>query len=78
MAGPGLGRVITDGFYRSNYGKGLAGAVVVALVALLLELGAAALQRVLDPNPSRTAPARNDATSQGAPRLAQDADAVGG
>jgi osmoprotectant transport system permease protein len=49
VAGPGLGRIITDGFFRSNYGKGIAGAVVVAVVALVLELGAAFLQRVLDP-----------------------------
>ena len=49
VAGPGLGRVITDGFFRSNYPKGIAGAVVVALVALVLELLAAGLQRVLDP-----------------------------
>ncbi len=38
VAGPGLGRVITDGFYRSNYPKGIAGAIVVAVVALVLEL----------------------------------------
>ena len=38
VAGPGLGRVITDGFFRTNYGKGIAGAVVVGLVALVLEL----------------------------------------
>ena len=38
VAGPGLGRVITDGFYRSNYPKGIAGAIVVAVVALILEL----------------------------------------
>jgi osmoprotectant transport system permease protein len=38
VAGPGLGRVITDGFYRSNYPKGVAGAVVVATVALALEI----------------------------------------
>ncbi len=31
VAGPGLGRVITDGFYRTNYGKGIAGAIVVAV-----------------------------------------------
>ncbi|WP_372728220.1 ABC transporter permease [Nocardioides sp.] len=49
VAGPGLGRVITDGFYRSNYAKGIAGAVVVAAVALLLELSAATLQRLADP-----------------------------
>lgn len=53
VAGPGLGRVITDGFYRTNYGKGIAGAVVVAGVALLLEAGAAALQRAWAPDPTR-------------------------
>jgi osmoprotectant transport system permease protein len=49
VAGPGLGRIITDGFYRSNYAKGIAGAVVVALVALVLELGSAAVERAVDP-----------------------------
>ena len=49
VAGPGLGRVITEGFYRSYYGQGIAGAVVVAAVALVLELGAARVQRVSDP-----------------------------
>jgi osmoprotectant transport system permease protein len=38
VAGPGLGRVITDGFFRTNYPKGIAGALVVAAVALLLEV----------------------------------------
>lgn len=51
VAGPGLGRTITDGFYRSNYPQGIAGAIVVALVALVLELLAAGLQRALDPTP---------------------------
>lgn len=49
VAGPGLGRIITDGFYRSNYPKGIAGAVVVALVALILELASAAVERAVDP-----------------------------
>jgi osmoprotectant transport system permease protein len=49
VAGPGLGRVITDGFYRTNYGKGIAGAVVVALVALVLEVLAALAQRAVTP-----------------------------
>lgn len=49
VAGPGLGQVITDGFYRTNYGKGIAGAMVVAVVALLLEMLAAGLQRLADP-----------------------------
>jgi osmoprotectant transport system permease protein len=49
VAGPGLGRVITDGFFRTNYGKGIAGAIVVGLVALVLELLAAGLQRLVAP-----------------------------
>jgi osmoprotectant transport system permease protein len=49
VAGPGLGRVITDGFFRSDYAKGIAGAVVVASVALVLELLTAGLQRGVDP-----------------------------
>jgi osmoprotectant transport system permease protein len=51
VAGPGLGRVITDGFANTYYGKGIAGAVVVAVVALALELLAAAVQRMADPLP---------------------------
>lgn len=49
VAGPGLGNVITLGFYRNDYGQGLAGAVVVALVALILEGLAAVGQRYADP-----------------------------
>ncbi len=59
VAGPGLGRVITDGFYNSYYGKGIAGAVVVALVALVLELLAALGQRLVHPLP-RAAVRRTD------------------
>ena len=54
VAGPGLGRVITDGFYRSYDPQGIAGAIVVALVALVLELAAAGVQRALDPTPRPT------------------------
>jgi osmoprotectant transport system permease protein len=43
VAGPGLGTVITDGFYRTQYGEGIAGAIVVAVVALVLELIGAAI-----------------------------------
>ena len=49
VAGPGLGRVITDGFFRTQYGKGIAGAIVVAVVALVLELLAAWVQRAVTP-----------------------------
>ncbi len=54
VAGPGLGRVITDGFYHSNYGKGFAGAIVVAAVALVLEIVAAGVQNLTDPRRRRT------------------------
>ena len=54
VAGPGLGRIITDGFANSYYGKGIAGAVVVAVVAMVLEVLAALAQRAIDPVP-RTA-----------------------
>ncbi|MGZ5404980.1 MAG: ABC transporter permease, partial [Nocardioides sp.] len=59
VAGPGLGRVITDGFFRTNYGKGIAGALVVAAVALLLELVAAMAQRAATP-PGLGSPERGD------------------
>ena len=51
VAGPGLGRIITEGFARNDYAQGMAGAVVVAVVALVLELVAAAVQRAADPMP---------------------------
>ncbi|MFZ2504314.1 MAG: ABC transporter permease subunit [Nocardioides sp.] len=55
VAGPGLGRIITDGFFRSNYGKGVAGAVIVAAVALLLELGSVVVARMVTAPPMRHA-----------------------
>lgn len=52
VAGPGLGQLITAGFYnRSNFAQGIAGAIVVAVVALLLEVFAEVAQRVLSPVP---------------------------
>lgn len=58
VAGPGLGRIITDGFFRTNYGKGIAGAIVVAAVALVLELLAAAAQRAVTPSTQAPSPAK--------------------
>jgi len=46
VAGPGVGRVITDGFYNSHYGEGIAGAALVAIVAVILELLAATVARL--------------------------------
>jgi osmoprotectant transport system permease protein len=51
VAGPGLGRIITDGFANSYYGKGIAGAAVVAVVAMLLEVAASLVQRAINPIP---------------------------
>lgn len=77
VAGPGLGRVITDGFYRSNYPKGIAGAVVVAGVALVLELVAAAVQRAVDPTPGGSSRTRKGAMSADGRRVTQAAEPVG-
>ncbi len=51
VAGPGLGRIITDAFARTQYGKALAGAIIIALLALVLEWAAAAVTRWADPMP---------------------------
>ena len=78
VAGPGLGRVITDGFFRSNYGKGIAGAIVVAVVALVLELLAALAQRLVDPGRrGGSSPKREVGMSVGASTVDEPADAVG-
>jgi len=47
VAGPGLGNVITRGFANDDYPQGLGGAVVVAAVALVLEVLSAMVQRSL-------------------------------
>lgn len=47
VAGPGVGNVITAGFANQRYSQGIAGAVVVAVVALLLEVAGALLARRL-------------------------------
>ena len=59
VAGPGLGRIITQGFANTDYAQGIAGAVVVAVVALLLELFAAVVQRMAGPLPSGAAPRKD-------------------
>ncbi|PVG82585.1 ABC transporter permease [Nocardioides gansuensis] len=76
VAGPGLGRVITDGFYRSHYGQGIAGAVVVALVALGLEVAAAWAQRLVQPaRGGRSSSHREDPLSVAATTVSAGADA---
>lgn len=74
VAGPGLGRVITDGFFRTQYGKGIAGALVVAAVALVLELLAAGGQRAVTPpgaagSAGAASPGRSRRTSADTPTV---------
>jgi osmoprotectant transport system permease protein len=78
VAGPGLGQIITDGFFRSNYGKGIAGALVVAAVALVLELLAALAQKAVDPTRrgARTG-GRTDALSVSPATVDEPAESVG-
>jgi osmoprotectant transport system permease protein len=61
VAGPGLGTLITEGFYNTDYPKGIAAAFLVAVVAFILEVGSALLERSVDPNRKGTA-TRNQAT----------------
>jgi len=78
VAGPGLGQIITDGFFRSNYGKGIAGALVVAAVALVLELLAALVQRAVDPSRRGTpAGGHTDALSVTGATVVPPAESVG-
>jgi osmoprotectant transport system permease protein len=49
VAGPGLGRIVTLGFVRQDVPQVVGAAVVIAAIALLLELALFGLQRVLDP-----------------------------
>jgi osmoprotectant transport system permease protein len=49
VAGPGLGNIITLGFIRQDYAEVVAGAIVVAVIALLLEGVMVLAQSLVDP-----------------------------
>jgi osmoprotectant transport system permease protein len=73
VAGPGVGRIIVDGFARNLYSQGIAAAIVVAAAALILELAAAAAQRAVDPVPR--GPAKQiDLVSASAPKVSTGTD----
>jgi osmoprotectant transport system permease protein len=55
VAGGGLGRIITLGFRQQDYGAVLAGAILVALLAVATEVVLAVVSRAVTPGPSRTA-----------------------
>ena len=69
VAGPGVGRIIVDGFARNQYSQGVAAAVVVAVAALVLEVLAAAAQRAVEPGRDRRSRRRTDLMSAAAPMV---------
>jgi osmoprotectant transport system permease protein len=58
VAGGGLGRIITLGFRQQDYGAVLAGAIVVAALAVATELLLAVVSRAVTPGPQRWAVGR--------------------
>ena len=51
VAGPGLGRIIVHGYESFQTAEVVAGSLIVAVVALVLELALAGVQRMMDPLP---------------------------
>ncbi|MFP5299086.1 MAG: ABC transporter permease [Actinomycetota bacterium] len=56
VAGPGLGRYIVNGFARQDHALIMAGAILVALLAIVAELGMAGVERWVRPGRSRSRP----------------------
>jgi osmoprotectant transport system permease protein len=52
VAGPGLGRIIVHGYESFQTAEVVAGSLIVAVVALALELALALAQKLLDPLPA--------------------------
>lgn len=72
VAGGGLGRFIVDGFAQGNDGMTLGGALLVALLAIVTEIGSALLERAATPRHQRrglftTRTRRIDAPDPGRP-----------
>ncbi|MDT0381798.1 ABC transporter permease [Streptomyces sp. DSM 42041] len=63
VGGGGLGRIITAGFNTYDTAQVVAGAVLVAVLALLVELAMIALGRVLDPMRGRRGARRTNGRS---------------
>jgi osmoprotectant transport system permease protein len=53
VGGGGLGRLIADGFGRADQAMTAAGGVLVAALALVVEVALAVLQRQVTPGPAR-------------------------
>jgi len=56
VGGGGLGRFIADGFGRGDLAMAAGGGVLVALLALLVEVSLGAVQRRVEPGPRRRPP----------------------
>jgi osmoprotectant transport system permease protein len=52
IAGGGMGRYIVDGFAQGDTPQVLAGAVLVAVLAIVTELGLGLVERVVSPRTS--------------------------
>ena len=52
VAGPGLGRIIVHGYESFQTAEVVAGSLIVAAVALVLELALALVQKLIDPLPA--------------------------
>jgi osmoprotectant transport system permease protein len=65
VAGGGLGRIVALGFGQQDYGQIIAGAILIAALAVLTELALVVLSWTLTPGPKRlpflSAPSRADA-----------------
>ena len=72
VAGPGLGRIITHGYDSNHPAEVIAGSIIVAVVALILEGIMALLQRALDPLPAGAADCALQGLSGPCPRLAAE------
>ncbi|MCZ4498636.1 MAG: yehY [Marmoricola sp.] len=55
VAGPGLGNIITFGYANNKTAVVVSGSLIVAVSAVLLELGFLGLQKVVDPRPRAAA-----------------------
>ncbi len=73
VAGPGVGRIIVEGFARNLYSQGVGAAIVVALAALVLEVAAAGLQRAVEPG-GRSSRRSAAPVSAATPKVSQGID----
>ncbi|MGY1812956.1 ABC transporter permease [Blastococcus sp. SYSU D00820] len=78
VGGGGLGRLVNLGFRQQDYGKMIAGAVVIAVLALLTELVLVAISWAVSPGPRRLPfrPAPRSAAGQAAGRPEATASGV--